>query len=324
MYLSKSAVFAILAAGTAAFASAGPASAAPFGLKAPAVEANTGVILAAVQRNATASRPVARSSAPRMSAPVQRRLPAQTQVRRQVSQPTRTVSKPQQQVQKFKPQVQKPQQQAQKPKPQVQKPQQQAQKSKPQVQKLQQQAQKPLTTPKTNPAQLAQKSGLAKPVAPKTAAQIKPATQNVPAKLAALPGQSKLGGPAAATAKPQSYQSKLAAPFKSKVPQMGKTGGAGRILPPGLKHNAYMLAGAKGLTNGYRPFWFSNGGSNWYRYYYTAFVGGVAYWYWTNLTAAEVYENRVVLTSYASNDCECDNPPPAPPACDCDDDDCGE
>ena len=123
--------------------------------------------------------------------------------------------------------------------------------------------------------------------------------------------------------KPAVYQSKLNSTFQSKYKQTPVVGKI-RLAPPNWKHNSYMLAGLKGYRTGYRPFWFRFGGRPWYRWYYTALLGGVTYWYWANLTQEEVVEQKVVLTSYASGDCGCEAPPPAPPECDCDDDDCGE
>lgn len=123
--------------------------------------------------------------------------------------------------------------------------------------------------------------------------------------------------------KPAVYQSKLNTTFQSRhkqIPVVGKI----RLAPPNWKHNPYMLAGLRGYKSSYRPFWFTYGGRPWYRWYYTALVGGVTYWYWSNLTREEVVEQKVVLTSYAGGDCGCEAPPPAPPECDCDDDDCGE
>ena len=121
--------------------------------------------------------------------------------------------------------------------------------------------------------------------------------------------------------KPAVYQSKLTSTFKSKHKQMPVLG-KGRQIPPNWKHNPNMLAGLKGYKNNYKPYWFKSGGQTWFRYYYTYAVAGVAYWYWCNLTPSEVEEQRVVLTSYTSGDCNCETPPPSSPECDCDDDDC--
>jgi hypothetical protein len=293
MSLPRNIMNAMLAAGCAVAASVATVNAAPGGLK-TAVETqstNDDVVLAAVRNNrhAAPSRP-----APRASRPASQRQASRPEPQRHMSRPA---PQRQQQARHTEP----------KAKQQAQKPEQVKQQAKVTPKPAQQQAKvtpKPATqqgkvAPKPAPTQLASNAG----------------------KAALAAGSMGLLGANAGGTKPTSYQSKLTSTFKSKHVQT-PVSGKGRQILPNMKHNAYMLAGAKGYKNSYRPYWFSNGGVRWYRYYYTAFVGGVAYWYWNNLTTEEVYENRVLLTSYTGGDCSCEAPPVAPPVCDCDDDDC--
>jgi hypothetical protein len=189
------------------------------------------------------------------------------------------------------------------------KPQPQKQVAKPKPQPQKQLVKKP--TPKPT---IAQKPITKPPIGQKPA--VNPA---IKPQLATAGGLNKPTGPV----KQAVYQSNLKSTFVSKYKQPPVLGKGRQILPI-IKHNSYMLAGAKGYKYGYRPFWFTFGGRPWYRYYYTVVVAGVSYWYWNNLTREEVSENRTTLVSYAGGDCGCEEPPPAPPACDCDDDDCGE
>jgi outer membrane biosynthesis protein TonB len=324
MRLSKSLMLATLTAALLASTSLGSASAAPTPFNAKTSMdsdvAQIDLVLAAVQQ-----RPSIRAAAPRQVS----RAPAQRQVSRPVQRSQQQVSRP-----APKPQIR---QAAPKPQPQIRqaapKPQRQVSKvaSKPQQQvskvapKLQPQISKAAPKPqqqvsKVVPKAPVQANKLALTPQTKTLASQQPVKS-----LQKFTPPMALKGPGAGTAaanKPLSYQSNLKSTFKSAHKQSPVIG-AGRSILPNVKHNAHMLAGSKGFKSGYRPYWFSSGGSSWYRHYYTVAVAGVAYWYWTNLTVEEVYVNRVVLASTLGGDCGCEAPPPAPPACDCDDDDCG-
>jgi outer membrane biosynthesis protein TonB len=313
MKLSRNMIFALLAAGCTAAMTMAPANAAPFGgMKAPIETADKGgdVVHIAQRSGGGAARSAPRAAPSRAaSRPTPQRSVSRAQPQRQQAQRQVQKQQPQRQVQKQQPQKQ----QAQKQQPQKQL----AQKQQPQKQQAQkQQPQKQLAQKQQPQKQQAQKQQPQKQQALKQQPQKQQAGKTQQASLA---GKSST----ASQNKPTSYQSNLKSTFNSKhkqSPALGK----GRSILPNMKHNSYMLAGAKGYKSGYKPYWFSYGGSTWYRYYYTAVVGGVAYWYWNNLTTQEVYENRATLTSYTGGDCGCEEPPPAPPACDCDDDDCGE
>ncbi len=109
----------------------------------------------------------------------------------------------------------------------------------------------------------------------------------------------------------QPYVTKLNAPFKSKIVQVPlKIKPIGFVKPAKIVHNPYLLAGAHGKKFGYKPFWYSNGGTRWYRTYYPYLAaGGIWYWYWYNYSAVDA----PVVYVDNSNLLECDP----------DDDDCG-